>query len=305
MTDPVDLDEEDGSKRWTADWGAEDWLVATQSGIWMGRPGEGWSASGPYEHSLNCLTRHAGGLVAGADGGLWFVAPGDLRWRQLHDEILTVVEAVVSTGDEMTDLVAATGYGVHLPQADAHQALRWKNHSSALTSPSVRFSTALHSLDPQTWLVGTEAGLFVAHERGDHWAPTAVSGTAVRALLSTDAGLLAGTDAGDIWQSANGRDWTHHSRIDRAPGILSLADGKNGCLLAGSTRGVIVFDGAWHATGPVLPMAAIAMDDRWPSTWVAGAAPGGLWWTTDGDNWQQVANTPKAIRHLLPPELSQ
>ncbi|MBT4096434.1 MAG: hypothetical protein HOM68_07980 [Gemmatimonadetes bacterium] len=294
-----------------AEWDNGDWLAATQSGLWLGRPGAMWRGSGPYEHSLNSLTRFADGIVAGADGGLWLITRGGPRWRQLHDEVLTLVEAVSMTSDELQSLVVATGYGVHLPTVTEQDVLCWSNCSEALSAPSARYSTALHLLDSETWLVGTETGLFVCAEHGHRWSATSIAQVAVRALLSTDEGVWAGTDNGDIWFAADGLAWQHHSRLATAESalnesVLALATNHHGTLLAGTTGGIVVSDGdRWRSTGPTLPMAAVAVDTRSPSTWVAGASPGGLWWTEDGDAWQQAAEAPKSIRHLLPPDQVQ
>ena len=303
--------ESDECHRLVTEWDGDDWLAATQSGLWLGRPGGTWRGSGPYEHALNSLTSFADGIVAGADGGLWLIARGEPRWRQLHDEVLTLVEAVSMTSDELQSLVVATGYGVHLPAVAEHDVLRWSNCSEALSAPSARFSTALHLLDSETWLVGTETGLFVCTEHGRRWSATSIAQVAVRALLSTDEGVWAGTDDGDIWFAADGLAWQHHACL--APtesaateSVLSLATNHHGVLLAGTTGGIVVSDGnGWRSTGPTLPMAAVAVDGRTPSTWVAGAAPGGLWWTEDGDAWQQAAEAPKTIRHLLSPDQVQ
>lgn len=281
-----------------------DWLVATGRGLFWGRPGGAWRGGGADSHSLNCLLRTGAGVVAGSDGGLWWVVPGERRWRQLHDELVTIVQAVALPGEQLLDLVAATGYGVHRPRMMEAGALRWANRSESFLSPNRRFSTALHALSAQRWLVGTEAGLLLADQDGSHWQETPVAGAAVRALLPDAGGtgmIWAGTDAGEIWRSEDGVDWTLHGRTPGHAAVLRLV-AVDGRLVAGTSDGVLV-DGpdAWRRTGPPFPVAAVAVDPTDPQLLVAGAAPGGLWWSRGADQWHQAADVPGTVRDLVPP----
>ena len=294
-------DETKPTRQWVVAWEPTDWLVATQHGLWLGTPGGRWVSSGPYEHALNTLLRRPDGLVAAADGGLWAVSRGEPRWRQLHDELLTVVQDVQMTGPADGGLVAATGYGVHVPHAIEHGALRWSSRSDSLSGPSARFSTCLLLLDADTWLVGTEAGLLRVEQGGGRWSETPVVGIGVRALLQVEADVWVGTDSGDLWKFSDDR-WTHHSRIRGGRSVLCLAISSDGRLIAGTTQGLaILHDEQWRSTGPRLPIKTIALDPG-SATWVVGASPGGLWWTMDGDRWQQVAEVPKGVGHILTPE---
>lgn len=288
---------------WSAQWRQDEWLAATHRGLWLGAPQHVWRASGPFEHSLNRLARRGRDLIAAADGGLWQIEKGASRWRQLHDELVTVVQDVAVVGDG--ELLAATGYGVHRPEDVNAAALRWHNCSKSLASPSARFSTAIHIIDRETWVVGTEAGLFLVEGAGRGWSMTPMSGSAVRALLPASTGLWAGNDAGEIWHSADGRAWNQHSRIAPGESVLDLAETPQG-LLAGTSLGVALLTGqSWQHLGPPLTIAAVGVDPAQPTIWMAGAAPGGLWWTTDADHWQQVPGAPGVIRQLLPPEASR
>jgi hypothetical protein len=291
---------------WVAQWNREDWLVATSRGLWLGRPGHEWRASGPsFQHSLNVLTRCGEGVIGGADGGLWLIEKGKSRWRQLHDELVTVVYDVAAPGPEVDSILVATGYGVHRPRGTEQGALRWTNCSEALTSPNQRFSTALLAMDQDTWLVGTEAGLCVMEGESRHWSSTALIGSAVRALLATEDGFWAGNDAGEIWHSDTGREWQIHSRIAPGESVLALAQAPDH-LLAGTSLGVAVNDSdGWRHIGPPLTIVAVAVDPSQPSVWLAGASPGGLWWSSDSENWQQVSGAPGAVRHLLAPGANQ
>lgn len=278
-----------------------DWLAATPRGLWRGWPGERWQPLGGYEVHCNCILRQSDAIVIGGDGGLWQARRGERLWRQLHDEVLTMVQDVApAPGDP--GLLAATAYGVHTARRGEHGALRWQGRGEGLPTLGARFALVLQALDDagQAWLVGTEDGLWRTDAGGGRWARTPVDGP-VRALARGRGGLWAGTDAGGLWRSDDGARWR---RSGASPGdrpLLSLAELSDGSLLAGTTHGVARGDGgAWESSGP--PLAAVAVAAAPDGTWVFGACPGGLWWTRDGGRrWTQALEIAACVKDVAAP----
>ena len=287
-------------------WQEDDWLVASMAGVWRGRPGVGWQLLGPYEYAFNCLLRLPGRIIAGSDTGLWQADAGVHVWRQLHDEILTMVQDVALTGGAADEpgWLAASGYGVHTAQPAAHGALRWRNHSAGLPTTDARFALRLLALDDGGWAVATEDGLWLTDATASTWLRTSIAATAVRALHRGPNGMWAGTDAGDLWRSADGRQWQRVAAAPAGAALLALSELVDGRLLAGTTTGVAIGDGAgqWQECGPSLTVTSVAGDPTEVGVWALGATPGGLWWTQDGGrHWTHAAEVPAAVREIDTP----
>ena len=293
-----------------ADW-HDDWLVAgtglhrasvdraSGSGLYRGAPTATWERIGKVQATPFCLLRQQHRLVIGADHGLWEYIGRAQQWRQLHDETLTEIMALAPIpGDP--GLLVATPYGIARGRRDELGAARW----TALSDPlpvNRRFSCSLLILAPDRWLVGTEDGLMLVH--GDAWKATDLTDTPVRALLQTPGGLWAGTDRRGLWHSPDGQTWTP-AGSGLAPAVYALAPAGDR-ILAGTECGLFIGDGesSWRQIGPRALFAAVGTDPGAPHTsWLAGATPGGLWYTGDaGRGWRQVGPF-KHVRALIPPE---
>ena len=266
------------------------WVAGTR-GVYVSADGVDWQAIGGNEFKVNAVLRQKDRLVAGCEWGLWEVRRGVERWVQLHDETLTEVQDVAAVAGDPGAL-AASAYGVAVGARDEQGFVRWTSLSDELQVDQ-RFSNAL-LVDPGDegrWLVGTEAGVLVAANRGAKWETTELAGCPVRALMHALGVFWAGTDDRGLWRSADGMAWTRvGGQVENA--IFALAE-SGGRILAGSLEGVLVggLDGAWHPVGPRMLVSALAAHPRREDLWLAGASPGGLWRTEDaGASWGQVAS---------------
>ena len=310
------------------------WLIGSK-GVYHGTIGGSWTRIGAQEYGISSLFREPDRMVAGASWGSglweWSIGTGQAdqadqagqtgqadqadqagqadqadqadRWKQLHDETLTEVMAIAAI-EGSPGVVAGSPYGIATGRYDAAGAARWTHHSNSLRV-NERFTNAIlvHPDDPATWLVGTEGGVLIADESGAAWRRTSLSGTAVRALAFMHGQFWAGTDDRGIWRSEDGARWDSvgHTPDGGAVFELTLAGDD---ILAATEHGVAVGDGSghWVRTGPRHLCAAVRCHPVSTSTWLAGATPGGLWYTEDrGKAWQHVPGFVN-VRAILPPE---
>ncbi len=225
------------------------------------------------------------------------------RWKQLHDETLTEVMAIAAI-EGSPGVVAGSPYGIATGRYDDAGAARWTHHSDGLRV-NERFTNAIlvHPDDPTTWSVGTEGGVLIADESGAAWRRTSLSGTAVRALAFIHGQFWAGTDDRGIWHSEDGARWDSAGHTPDGGAVFELTLAGDD-ILAATEHGVAVGDGSghWVRTGPRHLCAAVRCHPVSTSTWLAGATPGGLWYTEDGGNaWQHVPGFVN-VRAILPPE---
>ncbi len=293
------------------------WLIGSK-GVYHGTIGGSWTRIGAQEFGISSLIREPDRLVAGASwgSGLWEwthesdqVGPTDPtdqadRWKQLNDETLTEVMAIASI-EGTPGVIAGSPYGIATGRYDEVGAVRWTHHSDTLRV-NERFTNAIlvHPVDSSTWLIGTEAGVLIAQNAGKDWQRTSLSGTAVRALASIHGKLWAGTDDRGIWRSEDGIHWESAGHTPDGGAVFDLAEAGD-TLLAATERGVAVGDGSghWVRTGPRHLCAAVACHPGSTSEWLAGATPGGLWYTEDGGGiWRQIEGFVN-VRAILAPDM--
>ena len=276
------------------------WLVGAD-GLYAESPA-GWTRLGNGGFVVTAILPRAEGLVVGAEGGLWYLPAGSGCWEQWHDETMTNVLALTCAPGRPGVLVGSA-YGVATAEIDPSGAPRWAWHSDALTV-NRRYVNALQRLAPDgnRWLVGTEDGILIFDQTGLTWLDTSLSRGAVRALRQAGGKLWAGTDQDGVWTSTDGESWVRAGRgLEDTPVFaLSWAGDR---MLAGTDRGVAAGDGQgeWVLSGAPLRVVAVgAMADRW----LAGASPGGLWWSDDhGGTWHQD-RTFHSVRALAAPEVA-
>lgn len=286
------------------------WFIGSK-GVYRGTIGGSWTRIGAQEYGISSLIREPDRLLAGASwgSGLWEWPSGadqasqTDRWKQLHDETLTEVMAIASIAGT-PGVVAGSPYGIATGRMDSAGAVRWTHHSDALRV-NERFTNALlvHPETDTTWLVGTEDGVLVAEDSGAAWTRTTLSGTAVRALAFVRGAFWAGTDDRGIWRSEDGIRWDSAGHTPDGGAVFSLTE-TGESLLAATEHGVAVGDGSghWVRTGPRHLCAAVRCHPESPSLWLAGATPGGLWYTEDaGATWRQISGFVN-VRAILPPE---
>jgi ligand-binding sensor domain-containing protein len=270
-----------------------EWLVG-ENGLFRGSPARGWTRAGGYPYCVNGIVRFGAGLVVGTESGCWYAPPRG-RWLQCHDETLTSVLAIAATPAE-SQLIAATAYGVATADASPEEpppqetAPRWRWHSDDL-GVNGRYSNALlvDPADDLRWLVGTEAGVLVREHGADRWLYSSLTDRPVRALCAADGAFWAGTDGGGVWRSIDGLTWNRAGAgLDDAT-VYSLA-WTGDRLLAGLEGGLAIGDGAgfWKRFGPGLRVRTVAAG---AGSWLAGASPGGLWYSDDaGGRWRKTGD---------------
>jgi hypothetical protein len=260
----------------------EEWLVG-EMGVWAGRPGGVWRRHGNYPFPVHGLFRGEEGLLVGTGYGLWEAFPDPARrWVPLHDETLTEVVAV---GRDATGApVVAGSYGVAVSTADELGLPRWVSLTED-RSPNERFTNALCLAAPDLWLAGTEAGVLVSIDGGARWERTDLMGSPVRCIDRIADDWWAGTDDRGLWRSHDGHAWR---RVDcPSPAVFSVAAAGD-MLLVGGYDGIYRRDAhnVWERSGPRALIRCLVVDD---GTWVAGADPGGVWYSDEeGRSWRRT-----------------
>ena len=280
------------------------WTIGS-NGVFHGIPGGNWERIGAQEYGISSLIRKPDRLLAGASwgSGLWEWTERSDRWKQLHDETLTEVLAIASIADSL-GVVAGSPFGIATGRYDEIGAVRWTHHSDALRV-NERFTNTIlvHPDDPSTWLIGTEAGVLIVDNTGANWHRTTLSGTPVRALAFFKGFFWAGTDDAGIWYSEDGIRWDGVAKPPDGGAIFGLSEAGDN-ILAATEHGVVVGDksGHWIRTGPRHLCTSVVAHPGCALTWMAGAAPGGLWYTKDsGGSWCQIEGFID-VRVILAPE---
>ena len=257
------------------------WFVG-EMGVWAGHPGGAWQRLGNYPFPVHGLCRADENLLVGTGYGLWeaFADPAR-RWVQLHDETLTEVVAVAREASGAP--VAAGSYGVAVSTADELGLPRWLSLTEHL-SPNERYTNTL-CLAPELWLAGTEAGVLVSSDGGVGWERTDLMGSPVRCIERIGDAWWAGTDDRGLWRSDDGLAW---KRVDcPTAAVFSIAAADN-WLLVGGYDGIYRrdVDDVWKRSGPRALFCCLVVDT---DIWVAGADPGGLWYSQDeGRSWHRT-----------------
>ena len=274
-----------------------EWLVGA-SGLFYGTHGGGWSKVGLAAFPSNAILCRKSGVVVGTEGGLWQVQ-GE-RWIQWHDETMTLVLGLVAA-DVGLGVVVASAYGIATGSLDENDVPRWQWHSDDL-KVNARYSNVV-VVDPndgKRWLVGTEAGVWVCEDRGKRWTESSLVDCSVRALIWDHDSFWAGADCGGIWQSEDGVDWKSvGAGLEKTP-VYSLAFAGDR-LVAGTEQGIVMGDGVghWSFVGPAVRMCAVNASD---SVWLAGASPGGLWFSENlGGSWQKTGDFNR-VQVIVPAE---
>ncbi len=301
------------------------WIIGSK-GVYHGTIGGSWTRIGAQEYGISSLIREPGRLVAGASwgSGLWEWSFGSNgsdrsdqaaqtarpdqadqadRWKQLHDETLTEVMAIASVAGT-PGVVAGSPYGIATGRLDDLGAVRWTHHSDALRV-NERFTNAIlvHPDEPTTWLIGTEGGVMVAEDSGASWRRTSLSGTAVRAVAFFHDQFWAGTDDRGIWRSEDGLRWDSAGHTPNGGAVFDLMQAGDD-IVAATEHGAAVGNGSghWVRRGPRHLCAAVACHPGSTATWLAGATPGGLWFTEDGGHtWRHVPGFVN-VRAIIAPE---
>jgi hypothetical protein len=272
------------------------WLVGA-NGLYQGAPQKEWQAIGACSFTVNGIVQTDSGLTVGSDTGVWEIASGSERWVQLHDETMTSALGLASVPVGI-GIVVASAYGVATAEMDDLNVPRWTWYSDEL-AVNERFSNVV-LVDPNhplRWLIGTEAGVLVReHERGE-WVHTSLIGRPVRGLCWALGAFWAGVDDGGVWRSEDGVSWARAGGGLDDVTVYSIAC-TGDRLLVGLEGGIAVGDGTgrWAYQGPkIRTRVVIAQGD----IWLAGASPGGLWWSSDlGQRWQKTGDF-ASVRSIL------
>lgn len=262
------------------------WLVGS-NGLFCGALQEGWAKVGPAAFPVNAILPRASSVVVGVEGGLWEVR--DERWIQWHDETMTLVLGLAATDVDL-GVVVASAYGIATGSLDENHVPRWQWYSDVL-NVNARYSNTVvvDPSDSQRCLVGTEAGVWVCEKWKARWHASSLADCPVRSLIWSQDVFWAGADRGGVWRSVDGVDWQQAGAgLEDVP-VYSLAWADDR-FIAGTEKGIAVGDGSgdWRLVGPTVRMRAINASD---SVWLAGASPGGLWFSENrGQSWQKTGN---------------
>ena len=272
-----------------------EWLVGA-SGLFRGSPEGGWTQVGQISYPVNAILRRDENIIVGSEGGLWEVR-GE-RWIQWHDETMTLVLGLTTSEDDL-GVAVASAYGIATGALDENQVPRWLWYSDDLVV-NERYSNVVIT-DPNhasRWLVGTEAGVLVCE--GKKWVKTSLINRPVRGLCWAQGAFWAGADTGGIWRSEDGVEWEAVGQgLEDVP-VYSLGWAGD-CLIAGTEMGIAVGDGRgrWALTGPTIRVRAV---NAVGSLWLAGANPGGLWYSeSQGRTWKKTGDF-KRVQAIVPME---
>jgi hypothetical protein len=272
------------------------WLVGA-NGLNQGAPNNGWTSVGAHAFTVNGILQAESGLVVASDTGLWEIANGAKRWLQLHDETMTsalsLAAAPVGIG-----MVVASAYGIATGEGDRLGVPRWSWYSDDL-AVNERYSNVVIAdpNDPLRWLVGTEAGVLVREHSEGRWIHSSLIGRPVRGLCWALGAFWAGVDEDGVWRSEDGVSWSRAGGGLDAVTVYSLTC-VGDRLLVGLEGGVAVGDGVgrWVVQGPKIRSRVVAAQG---DIWLAGASPGGLWWSSDeGQRWQKTGDF-VSVRSLI------
>ncbi len=264
------------------------WLVGS-NGLYCGSPLEGWQAIGAYSFPVNGIAQLGKQKILAAETGFWCVPEGNGRWIQWHDETLTSVLGVVPVPVGV-GVVTASAYGIATGELDNIGSPRWTWHSDGL-SVNARYSNVV-LVDPNNavrWIVGTETGVLVREHGEGRWVHTSLVGHPVRALCYAAGVFWAGADGGGVWRSEDGVSWLQAGTGLKGTTVFSLA-WTGDRLIAGLDGGIAVGtgEGRWIKTGPNIRVRTIGADG---DLWLAGANPGGLWFSeTRGKVWRKTGD---------------
>jgi hypothetical protein len=272
------------------------WLVGS-NGLHHGAPKKVWQAVGACSFTVNSILQTPSGLVVGSDTGLWEISEGSQRWVQLHDETMTSILGLAPTSVGI-GFVVASAYGVATAEVDDLGVPRWSWYSDDL-AVNERYSNVIVAdpQDPLRWVVGTEAGVLVREHGDGNWVHTSLTGRPVRGLCWALGAFWAGADGGGVWRSEDGVSWARAGSGLDATTVYSLAC-VGDRLLVGLEGGVAVGDGVgrWVLQGPKIRARVVAAHG---DMWLAGANPGGLWWSTNqGLKWQKSGDF-GSVRSLI------
>ena len=272
------------------------WLVGA-NGLSQGAPEKAWQAIGACSFTVNAIVETEEGLVVASDTGLWQINNGSERWVQLHDETMTsalgLARVPVGIG-----IVVASAYGVATGEVDDLGVPRWTWHSNDL-AVNERYSNVVlgDPNDPLRWVVGTEAGVLVREHSEGKWVRSSLMGKPVRGLCWALGAFWAGVDKGGVWRSEDGVVWSRAGGgLDDVTVFALTCVGDR--LLVGLEGGVAVGDGVgrWTCQGPQIRTRVVASDG---DVWLAGATPGGLWWSnSQGKRWQKTGGF-ESVRSLM------
>jgi hypothetical protein len=215
----------------------------------------------------------------------------------LHDETMTSVLSLASAPIGIGILVASV-YGIATGEVDGLGVPRWSWYSDELTVNERYSNVVIVDLgDPLRWVVGTEAGVIVRQHGEGRWIHSSLMGRAVRGLCWARGVFWAGVDDGGVWRSKNGIDWSRAGTgLDEAT-VYSLSPAGDR-LLVGLEGGIAVGEvvGHWALQGPKIRTRVVSSCG---DLWLAGASPGGLWWSSDqGRRWQKTGDF-VSVRSLL------
>ena len=274
------------AKAWFADW-----LVGA-NGIYRGGDDGSWSRIGKFDFHVNAIAWTQKGLFAGVNCGVWEINETRGDWLQLHDETVTEVLSVAFRDDE-TGIIVGSPYGVATGAKDGLGAYRWTGHSDCMRV-NERFTNAILAFQEEdgAYLVGTEAGVLLVHNKLNRWERTNLCAGPSRALRFAHGYYWAGTDNSGVWKSLDGLRWDRAGYgIDDETifDVQSTADG----LVCATAAGFVEGDGtgAWRRSGPGIRAACIGVHPELRGHWLGGAYPGGLWLTEDrGATWVQCGS---------------
>ena len=134
-------------------------------------------------------------------------------------------------------------------------------------------------------MLGAARRILRSRDGGVGWERTDLMGSPVRCIERIGDAWWAGTDDRGLWRSDDGHTW---KRVDcPTAAVFSIAAADN-WLLVGGYDGIYRrdVDDVWKRSGPRALFCCLVVD---ADIWVAGADPGGLWYSQDeGRSWHRT-----------------
>jgi photosystem II stability/assembly factor-like uncharacterized protein len=223
-------------------------------------------------------------------------------WRRLTPEISAsgsqVTELLLGASGQ-NDVLYATTSGSILRSTDG--GATWRMSRKPLDSGTI-FSLKASPIDPKTVIAGTESGLIMSHDFGNHWFDC--SGTLPHVpcsgFISSDGATMYayGVSLGAMRSTDEGGTWTAADDGLGGSTVTNLATNETGDLVYAALGGAVAVHDphhpGWISSGPGLPgdtIIGITVDNGNAALAVVATTFGAYRTANSGRSWSTLSHS--------------